>query len=238
MAYEMNCQSIADEEVIERYVAGRLPAEVAEAFEAHYLTCEKCQAAIKLAAGIRAAGSRAAKPPRRLGIWIAAALAAAAGIALIVTRQSGIDPRLSRLGGVGQPPIYLGVPVRSEIGQADSLFERAMKSYSRRMYREAAEELRAALKAGADSTPTVFFLGASLLLSDQPVDAASVLEAVIKRGPTPYTEEARLLYAKALLRLGRAEEATRVLENVKGPDKPLSTHARALADSIAEFTRY
>ena len=38
----VDCQRVEQEEVIERYLAGKLPEGEAEAFEQHYVGCESC----------------------------------------------------------------------------------------------------------------------------------------------------------------------------------------------------
>ena len=55
MEHKLNCDEIADRALIEGYVAGRLGEADTEAFESHYLTCERCQNELRLALAIREA---------------------------------------------------------------------------------------------------------------------------------------------------------------------------------------
>jgi hypothetical protein len=77
-----------------------------------------------------------------------------------------------------------------------------------------------------------FFAGASLLMTDRPADAAEAFHGVIRGGDTPYLTEARYYLAKALLRLGRADEALRELRAAASGMTEIAAEARALADSV------
>ena len=55
MEHELNCDEITDRALIEGYVGGRLGEADVEAFESHYLTCERCQNELRLALAIREA---------------------------------------------------------------------------------------------------------------------------------------------------------------------------------------
>ncbi len=105
MEHKLNCEEITDRALIEGYVAGRLGEAETEAFESHYLTCERCQNELRLALGIREAlpevreaGLQAPAEPevsvisRRFKVGTAAALAAAAVLAgLLLVRPSKLD---------------------------------------------------------------------------------------------------------------------------------------------------
>ena len=105
MEHKRNCDEITDRALIEGYVAGRLGEAETEAFESHYLTCERCQNELRLALAIREAlpevreaGLYAPAEPevsvisRRLKVRTAAALAAAAVLAgLLLVRPSKPD---------------------------------------------------------------------------------------------------------------------------------------------------
>ena len=105
MEHKRNCDEITDRALIEGYVAGRLGEAETEAFEAHYLTCERCQNELRLALAIREAlpevreaGLLAPAEPevgvisRRFKVRTAAALAAAAVLAgLLLVRPSQLD---------------------------------------------------------------------------------------------------------------------------------------------------
>ena len=105
MEHKRNCDAITDRALIEGYVAGRLGEADTEAFESHYLTCERCQNELRLALAIREAlpevreaGLLAPAEPvvgvisRRFRGRTAAALAAAAVLAgLLLVRPSKLD---------------------------------------------------------------------------------------------------------------------------------------------------
>jgi tetratricopeptide (TPR) repeat protein len=211
-------------------------ADEAAAFNAHYLTCAECQREIRFAiavrAGLREATTRPERKARPTALWVGAGLALAAGLAAIVILRSPAPSALARLGEVREPPIYLGATVRGTPGRADSLFDSAMTAYGERRYAAAAAGLRSALEAGEDSVLTEFFLGASLLMANEPREAVASLSHVIAKGETPYLAEAQYYSAKALLRLGRGREALSVLTQRTPSDPVLAAMVSALADSV------
>jgi hypothetical protein len=103
--HKLNCDETTDRALIEGYVTGRLGEADTEAFESHYLTCERCQNELRLALAIREtlpevweAGLHVpAKPEvsvisRHFKGRTAAALAAAAVLAgLLLVRPSKLD---------------------------------------------------------------------------------------------------------------------------------------------------
>ena len=105
MEHKRNCDEITDRALIEGYVAGRLGEAETEAFESHYLTCERCQNELRLAVAIREvlpevreaglhapAESEVSVISRRFRVRTAAALAAAAVLAgLLLVRPSTQD---------------------------------------------------------------------------------------------------------------------------------------------------
>ncbi|MFW6039575.1 MAG: tetratricopeptide repeat protein, partial [Gemmatimonadota bacterium] len=209
------CPTRGDGSVVERYLADRMSGAEAEAFEAHYLTCARCQEALRLGAAVRDAftSEPAAGPSRaatrrsgrrdvgqrmiRFGVGVAAALAAATAAVLWLGADS--SDAITRLGRVDQAPVYLGVPVRSAETVADSLFDAAMSAYGLGRYAEAERRLRSALQAGVDPVPARFFLGASELMTGRIEAAVRSFRAVLAAGDTPYRGEARFYLAKALL---------------------------------------
>jgi len=243
---QTTCSAVDGPALAEQYVAGRMPEAERIAFEDHFVTCAGCQREVRLADAVRTAvrdtgATIQSAPPRKrthVSRWIGAGagFAVAAGIAAIAIVQMRPSPRYAALGGVLEPPAYLGVAVRGTPGPADSIFERAMNEYSSRNYTTAATGLRAALAAGEDSVPTQFFLGASLLMSNDARGAAAMFERVIAKGDTPYLDEAQLYEAKALLRLGRGSEARDVLARHEPSDSVLAGIFSALSDSIARVS--
>jgi len=236
MIQTRECEEFAGRGCVERFLAHKLASDELDAFEAHFVTCEYCQQAIMLGSAIRRVLPQVGAAPsaRRWRVLAGGiGLAAAAGIAalLLVPRQP--PPALERLGDLIQAPIYLGVPVRAnEPASADSLFGTAMASYVSERYDEAAAGLRAALRAGVDSAPAEFFLGASHLMLRQPEEAAASFARVIALGDTPYLAEAHFYRAKALLRLGQAPAALVELRQAAGLGGVIGGYARMLTDSV------
>lgn len=229
----MTCTDVAERDLVERYVAGRIGDDEAEPFEAHYLTCERCQREIRLAAATRAAladGRARRRRGGRYGAWVLAAAAALAAV-LLVSRER-VPADVARLGAVDQPPVYLGVPVRAEETSADDRFAAAMRDYAAGDYAAAADGLRAARDAGVDRPPADFFLGTSLLMLGRDAEAVDAFDRVIALGETPYLTEAYFYRAKARLRQGTAAAALADLERAAAGDGIIAAYAVALADSV------
>jgi TolA-binding protein len=226
-------------ELAQRYAALTLNSAEIEAFEDHLVGCAECQAEVTLAVGMRQIAREPAPPaiPRRWIIAGSALLAAAAIAGFAVLGALGRD--VEALGKVANPPSYIGVSVRAAPARGDSLFASAMDAYNARRYADAARGLEAAVSAGVDSIPTQFFLASAQLMSGKNRDAVTQYGHVIAAGPqaAPYLSEAHLFRARALLRLGRADEALADLQAVSEGDAEVYAIAKSLADSVHRVIR-
>lgn len=234
------CADFVESDVIQRYVAGRSSPAETEAFELHLVGCRECQDAVRLGAALRvelprvAATTIAPKRPR----WALPVVGVAAAALLLAFLGERLDRRPIRdLGGVATAPPYAGVAVRATVGREDSLFEAGMRLYSGDRRAEALRALADARAAGADSTPTSFFIGVLHLLGGQPRLALRDLNVVTRRAESPYTAEAHFYAGKAWLQLARADSALARLDVAGRSAMPIAAHARALADSVREAQR-
>lgn len=231
----------AELEVAQRYAARQLNAIEAASFEDHMVGCERCQAEVLLASGLRRVMREAPSAlPRTRGRRIAVGSALlAAVITAIIVMPDRVNRELAALGQVGEPPAYIGVSVRSAAQRGDSLFAAAMQSYSARRYDKAAIGLRAALDAGADTVRATFFLGASQFMTGRAREAAESFARVIATGPmaTGYLAEAHLFRARALLKLGEPAEALTELSAVGAADRERRQEADSLSARIVEVMR-
>jgi len=233
------CDSNSRQSNAERYAARRMSATEAAAFEDHFVACAECQREVRLASAIigglqpATVATRSVGTSRRVWTWAGGGLALAAGLAALMILSSDSRGELVALGAVGEPPAYLGIPVRVAGSPQDSLFESAMDSYANRRYAAAAAALRIVLAAGQDSVPARFFLATSLLLENRASEAADEFQRLIAYGDTRYRAEAWYYRAKALLRLGRAADARTELERLAPADGVAYDMGRALADSVA-----
>lgn len=238
----VTCEQAREQALAARYVARRLSRDEAEAYESHYVACPRCQEEVRLAVAVR---RELRVPPgterhrRRVAwVWGGLGLAAAAGLAaILLLRLRSPSAELVGLGGVLEPPVYLGVQVRGPSVHADSLFGVAMAAYGEKRYRDAILGLRAALAAGVDSVPAEFFLGASLLVERRSSDAAEAFRRVIAGGETPYLVESRYYLAKSLLRQGRGREALEELRRLSSREGIVPAQGKALADSVEGVLR-
>lgn len=222
------------------YAARRLDPSAAAAFEDHMLGCERCQTEVRLAVGLQqiVRHNRLA-PSRRRVQWVAGTTALlAAGIAAFVVLNPGPHRDLLPLGQVITQPAYLGMSVRSSPKRGDSLFNTAMTDYNARRFVAAASGLRAALAAGVDSVPAEFFMASAELMAGHPDVAARDYARVIAAGPAAagYLSDAHLYRAKALLQLGRADDALTELAIISH-EAVNGARAASLADSVTRALR-
>jgi tetratricopeptide (TPR) repeat protein len=235
----LTCDDVTERNLVEGFVAGTLPGDELEAFEAHYLTCRRCQAELRLATAVRSTlpGIDRAAARRRWPVIAAAAAVAAAAVitSIVFLRPSSSDDGLAALGGVDQAPVYLGVEIRGESGAADSLFELGMSYYLQKRYDQAATTLDASLSVAADLVPAEFFLAVSRLMNGEPDAAVPVFGRLIERGETPYLAEAYYYRAKAFLRLNRADEALSDLRAAAAAGGVIGVQAVALVDSVKSW---
>lgn len=235
MMMTRTCEIFDSRSTIERYVAGTTtPAETTD-FESHLVGCRDCQQAVRIGAAARQAlRSGSARSPRPAWGTTLAVLALAAGVVIVAGAELLSQRRIQSLGDISAPS-YMGIAVRSSV--ADSLFDRAMRSYHAGQYDRAAELLTAARAAGADSTLTSFFAGASRLMRNDPDRATHEFRIVIGRGESPYLAEAHFYLAKSWLQRGGADSAMVHLAAAAASQYPIAPTARALSDSIAEVVR-
>jgi anti-sigma factor RsiW len=241
MSDEFLCPTREDTDHAHRYVAGTLPPDERDAFEAHLLECERCQRAVREGAAIRAALTHEAPAGEAAleegsGLWsprlvAAATLAAAAAIALWFVLPGG---ELEALGRVA-PPVMEPLPVRAEADSAAILAARGMTAYREGDYGAAASLLARAVDA-EPAPGTRFFLGIARLLTGSRQEARASLTAALEPPGNPYAAEARFYLAKAWLLDGRADSALVHLAAVP-PAAGIRGHAEALADSVRRASR-
>ncbi len=247
MTGERSHEFIHEPELAERYVAGRMPDAERIAFEDHFVACAQCQSDLRFASAVRAghAGAGAASRGgelalvdgstggrRRVAWWAGTALAAGIAAVAIIIAHAAPSPAFVALGDPGDAPVYLGIAVRSSVGRGEAIFEAAMKAYAEGRYAAANQGLQEALTAGEDSIPAEFFIGASYLFSGNANGAADAFARVIAKGDSPYADESQLYRAKALLRLGRGNDALAVLTAHAPADPAMAARLSALADSV------
>lgn len=210
------------------YAAKTLAAPDAETFEHHLLVCETCRNEVRLAALVR---SELSVGSRRLNPWmLGAGLALAASLLLVFTGIKGNS--LESLGVVSAAPTYNGVAVRGTQTAADSLFVRAMTSYQSGDYSNSSKQFLAARLAGSDSVTTTFFLGVSSLIAGDAAAAVRELKRSSAMPQTGYTSESHYYLAKALLRLGKRDDAMHELMLAGESESVIQPAAKLLADSI------
>jgi anti-sigma factor RsiW len=239
----MNCDRVLRENIIERYLTGKLTPEEKEAWEAHYVDCPACAGSLETMQTIQGALReaepeirRTIRPRRNMRIWAGGAIAAAVVVALGIgffRRPAPVHPRyamalrvLPALANV-EPAAYEETPTRGIPTHAETVFREAMRHYQNREWNTAIDGLRASLREDATAPAPRFFLGISLLLAGQITDGTRELEAVASGG-SPFVEDARFNLAKGYLLLGRNQDALAALAKVAEGEGDFAARARAL----------
>lgn len=256
----MDCREVADNDVAEAYVAGRLDEAQTEAFEAHYFECDACLERIEAcrvlrrALSERPAGRRASPPRTRAWVWSGALAAAAAIVAAVVwvrpeaapPATAGVSPLVpapvrvsSTFEALGRfaPPRYSPVTWRDGSTEAQSRFRSAMARYRVGDCGGAIPDLRRA----ADESPTAvearFFLGVCLLLTRDIEGGNASLAQAVELGDTPYLESANFYLAKGSLMKGDPSAARVHLSQVIALRGDLESQARDLLRRLEDLSR-
>lgn len=236
----MTCDRIQREEIIEKYLTGRLGAAEQEAFEEHYFACSQCFEELRhyraLQAGLRESGPEIrAETSTRSGAWGWAWPAAAAAAVLVVVVGIGIWRRqasvpvqpsppvstaqpapstpvasLEELARI-EPPRYVPVVLRGASDEATQRFRQAMTHYQQGDYRKALAGLQSAAQLDPGAVNINFYLAICQLLTGETENAIAGLQRTAALGDSPYLEEARFYLAKALLRKGEVDAAQQEL---------------------------
>jgi tetratricopeptide (TPR) repeat protein len=230
----MDCDRIEREEVIEKYLAGRLDRAGQEEFEDHFFGCPKCREKLETARLLQeklweqgeafrppAAEPRRAAVRRRAWAYSVAAVAVIMVIASVPWWRLG-GPGRPPAATIGQsssltmlarfdPPLYVPAALRGLADEAAERFHLGMKSYLDGRYGEAIPDLRAAAGLDPQRAGSRFFLGISLLLTGKTDEGVEELRRTISLGDSPYLEEAHFYLAKAYLRKGDSGAAKREL---------------------------
>ena len=109
-------------------------------------------------------------------------------------------------------------------------FDRGMEAYRRGDYPNAVRWLKRAA-AHAPGPATLFFLGTSLLMTDDAASAARSLRAAVDLGESPYQQQAEVFLSKALIRIGDLDGAEREADRASrlGGDRAADAHDLASA---------
>ncbi len=231
----MDCNQVADLQVIEGYLDESLSEEQTEVFEKHYLECQECFSALQLKHALRlaarapteavgrpigmASGQRWKTASRRWLFPIAAmVLLLLVPLGLLVYRGTAPTvPELpAQLVAIESMPAYAETTIRGgQAGEPLESFRKGMEAYQNEDYSAAVANLRRALEENPQHLPTAFYLGLSCLMQGETHEAAEQLSHVVSAGNPSYMEEARWYLAKAYFRLGKVEEGRIQLEFVQ-----------------------
>ena len=243
----MDCALVKDENLSARYLLGELSEDERVAFEEHFFECEKCFEELETLRAVQvelADFEDAAQPkipgrgPRR--IWFIAAGVAAAVVAIGIALQFfappiAVSPELLELARF-EAPSYRAVRLRGPVDEAQQRFRTAMEFYSKGDYISAIPGLEEAASLDPKAPDISFFLGSCYLLTGRDSDGINTLQHTVALGETVFLEEARLLLAKAHLRIGAVEPARSQLQQALELNGDFVEEARFLLEQLPTET--
>ena len=235
----VDCQRVEKEEMIERYLTGKLSELEGEAFEQHYLGCQRCfdelqfrhAAAIELKRQPKVSFQPAAALGNTRWAWglatAAVLLVTLFSVTTFYRRQNPglvqeppvpIDTRhemIDQLALVDPVPPYVPVTMRGGKPQAATeRFQDGMQRYTQHNYAAAITLLQEAIRLDANLQPALFYLGISQLMMDQPDEAIGQFSRLTHMETSPYLEDSHWYLAKAFLKKRELAAAQQELEAV------------------------
>jgi len=243
----IRCEEVRERDIVERYVAGRLPAAAREEFEAHFFACDDCFRTLELATAVREGFRAGARVPElnRRPHWLAAMRIAAVAILVAagavglwqLAPQRPASPIVA-LGTVDEVPPYLPAVFRgaTPADSATRLFDRGMKRYVEGSYGEAVRALKASIELDASKPVRHFYLGVALLADGDAAAAISPLRAAAEQ--PDLSVDARFYLAKAHLQRGEVDPALQALRAAGEGEGRLAEAARRLMIEVRQATNH
>ncbi|HZO53367.1 MAG TPA: tetratricopeptide repeat protein [Bryobacteraceae bacterium] len=250
MDHAMSCEQIERDEIVEKYVAGTLAEDAAEAFEEHYFRCAACLARLETVQNAIVL----MRSPLKMRRYSYAGLAMAAGLVIALTgalvwKFSEVSDRRTPVTvarqqpppqnpwaelGRFEAPVYREARLRGAGDSASEDFQQGMAAYQQGNYAKAVSLLQKAAKSNPREAQTMFFAGISLILAGNTAEGLETLRRVDALGLTPYQEESRFYQAKALLQQGDSTAARNVLTAVVAMHGDWETQAKELLAKLAQ----
>jgi TolA-binding protein len=163
--------------------------------------------------------------------WLAWTSREEPGIGLVAGRPSSTttsaipDERFELLAAF-QAPEYQPDPATPQV------FRAAMAKYTQQDYADAARALRTVADSKPDLAAARFYLGISLLLSDNRIAGIQELRTLTMSGDNPYLERARFYLAKGLIAERDIPRAQQQLQDLIAQHGDLEKQATALLTQI------
>ena len=151
-------------------------------------------------------------------------------------RPTPADARVLELARV-EPPQYIPLTLRARADDARVRFDEAMLAYARGDYAGAAAGLAEVAAAEPSNARARVFLGVSYLMRDRPQEAITVLQQAVALRDPAYQDDVQFFLAKALIRTGDLEAASRTLDALIRSDGPRTNEARVLRDALSSLRR-
>lgn len=249
----MTCSTVQKDDLVERYLNGKLSGAEREAFEDHYFNCAPCFQELEATRSVRPvlkeiSASPALRKPAKKRMWFVAAAAIAATLVLVITvifkpGSHTLPPKveiaarvpaqpaapLLALNEIQPPPFVVNQLRGNESDPAKQAFRDAMEAYPIREWTRTTQALTGVLSTYPDSGDAIYFRAICLLLSGSATKALPEFDRVIALGTaTPYEEEARFYRAQALLVDSNASAARAELARVIKMHGEYEAQARAL----------
>jgi hypothetical protein len=255
----MNCDQVREQSIVEAYLMGRLPEQEREAFELHYLECDRCFADVEAMRAVQGALRSMPRAPSVVPISSANAIAATlpvwqrprwilAAAAVLVIGAIALErfnhplapppeiaaapqPAVNLYAELARfdPPPFSAVKLRGAAQPSETAFQQAMENYTRSDWPACESALSTVVARFPQTVKARYYQGVCALLASHPAAGESALRDTVAAGATPYLEEGHFYLAKALLARGDAAGAQVELRKTIAMGGDLEAQATALA---------
>jgi tetratricopeptide (TPR) repeat protein len=249
----MDCKRIECDELIEKYLTGKLDKSEQTPFESHIFACPPCLEKMQVyrmiqeelwetAEAAHPALTKAYRP--RTWRWAFAAGASALLVLAIIaflwrtggfgrtsTGPSTKRPALELLARFDPPP-YLPPVLRGGADEAAEKFRTGMSFYQKSDYVRAIRDLQSAAALDPQAAHIRFFLGVCFLLAERTDAGIDELKEVIAFGDSAYLAESHFYLAKGFLRKGDTSRAKAELKILAESGGTLKDEAIRLLNSL------
>jgi hypothetical protein len=230
----MKCDEVAAADLPSRYLTGDVGDAEREAYEEHYFECDACFRELEILRTTQAVLAPEAAPTvvrgrvlARRWLPVAAALAAAATLAVWWSIPRNDLTQLAHF----DPPAYEAPRLRTG-GPDAATIDRAMSRYQAGDFAGAIPGIEEHLRRHPQDVRAAFFLGVSLLATDQAGPAIRQFESVAATADPAYQEAASYLLAKAHIRRSDIPAALTALDRTIALQGGRAGEARALRERL------
>lgn len=227
--------------LVDSFLAGNIPEDKREAFEAHFFECDACFTQLKLRERLYSKEIPIVTEGRKAAagwIWLwKPAVVFSSFFILLISSWLVVDNNkqakfLNEISSSVPVPVYIQSETRN--ASQDAIFTGAMSLYNNKQYNDALKMLNT-LENEPDNPQVLFFKGICSLETGDPRSAIKHFNVIIADMNPSYYDEAIYYKSIALLRLNKKKAALEQLNNLASMFSPYSQKAKDLIDRINAY---